>query len=100
MTPTTVTVNPLGTDRPQAWRDLWLNGRLVVPNTRTIGEPSMPVSAIRRGKTVVQWIFIAALLVLAVVAGVTLVGTRTSTKLSQTATDVANPQSLTTRFGS
>jgi hypothetical protein len=41
-----------------------------------------------------------ALIALAAIAGVTLLGTRTNTKLGQTATDMANPQSLTTRFGS
>jgi hypothetical protein len=48
----------------------------------------------------VQWVVIAALVLLGIVAGVTLIGTRTNTKLGQTATDMANPQSLTTRFGS
>ena len=54
----------------------------------------------RRGISLVQWVLIAGVITLALVAGVTLLGTRTNTKLNQTATDVANPQSLTTRFGS
>jgi len=54
----------------------------------------------RRGQAVVQWIVVAGLLVLAVVAAVTLVGTGTNTKLNQTASDVGNPSALTQRFGS
>lgn len=61
---------------------------------------SVPKHFVRRGKTVVQWIIIAALLVLAVVAGVTAVGTRTNNKLNETAADVGNPAALTQRFGS
>jgi Flp pilus assembly pilin Flp len=55
---------------------------------------------IRRGVSFVQYAVVAALLSLAVVAGITLIGPRASTKLNQTATDFASPQSLTTRFGS
>jgi hypothetical protein len=54
----------------------------------------------RRGQAVVQWIVVAGLLVLAVVASITLVGGRTNTKLNQTASDVGNPSALTQRFGS
>jgi len=54
----------------------------------------------RPAKAVVQWIVVAAIIVMALVAGVQLMGTRANTKLNQTATDVANPTSLTTRFGS
>lgn len=54
----------------------------------------------RRGASLVQWIVIAAAITLGLAAGVTLIGTRTNTKLNQTVTDVGNPQSLTTRFGS
>ena len=54
----------------------------------------------RRGTTTVQWAVMAALIVLAVVATISLMGSRTSTKLNQTATDIASPSSLTTRFGS
>jgi len=53
----------------------------------------------RRGKAVVQWIVVAGIVVLAIAAGVTLLGTRTNTKLNQTATDVANPKALVSRFG-
>jgi len=54
----------------------------------------------RRGVSLVQWAVVAAVIALVVVAGVTVVGTRANNKLNQTATDVANPTSLTTRFGS
>jgi Flp pilus assembly pilin Flp len=60
----------------------------------------MRIRSFRRGASVMQWVVVAAALVLVIVAGITLVGTRTSTKLNQTATDVASPSSLTTRFGS
>ena len=55
---------------------------------------------VRRGMSTTQWVVIAALITLAIVAGITNLGTRTNTKLNQTATDVANPQALTQRFGS
>jgi Flp pilus assembly pilin Flp len=55
---------------------------------------------IRRGTSVVQWVVVAALVTLAIVAGVTLVGTRTNNKMNQTASDVGNPSALTQRFGS
>lgn len=54
---------------------------------------------VRRGKAVAQWVVVAALLALAILAGVTSLGTRANNKLNQTATDVGNPTSLTTRFG-
>lgn len=54
----------------------------------------------RRGITAVQWCVLAALITLAIVATVTTVGSRTSTKLNESATDLANPKNLTTRFGS
>lgn len=54
----------------------------------------------RRGASLVQWIVIAAAITLSLAAGVTLIGARTNTKLNQTVTDVGNPKSLTTRFGS
>ena len=54
----------------------------------------------RAGSSTVQWVVIAALITLAIVGGIALLGTNTNTRLNQTATDVANPQSLTTRFGS
>lgn len=55
---------------------------------------------LRAGVSLVQWVLIAAVITLAAVAGVALIGSRTNNKLNQTATDVANPSSLTTRFGS
>lgn len=54
----------------------------------------------RRGVSLVQTCLIVAVITLAIVASVTLVGSRANTKLNQTATDVANPASLTSRFGS
>ena len=54
----------------------------------------------RRGTAVMQWVVVAALITLALIAGVTLVGSRANTKLNQTATDVSSPSSLTQRFGS
>ena len=54
----------------------------------------------RRGINSVQWVVIAAATVLAIFATVQIIGSRTNTKLNQTATDVGNPQNLTTRFGS
>jgi len=55
---------------------------------------------VRRGQASVQWIVIAAAIALAIVATITTLGTRTNTKLNQTATDVADPVSLKNRFGS
>lgn len=60
----------------------------------------MALRPVRTGTSLVQWVVVAALLALAVVAGVTLVGTRANNKLNETATDVATPSSLTQRFGS
>jgi hypothetical protein len=54
----------------------------------------------RRGMSLVQWCVVAAAVFLVVVAGVTLLGTRTNNKLNETASDMANPVNLTTRFGS
>ena len=50
--------------------------------------------------TAVQVAVVLGLITLAVVAGITSVGLNTNTKLNQTATDVGNPASLVTRFGS
>ena len=55
---------------------------------------------IRRGITNVQYVLLAALISLAVVASITLVGSRASTKLNQTASDVSSPSALANRFGS
>ena len=56
--------------------------------------------SIRRGIASLQFVVVAGLIFLAVIAGMTLLGSRTSTKLNQTATDVTNPAALTQRFGS
>ena len=56
--------------------------------------------SLRRAATATQWCVVAALITLAIVASITLVGNRTNTKLNQTATDIADPTSLTARFGS
>ena len=63
-------------------------------------EIAMFMHRFRRGTSVVQWVVVAALLTLALVAGVTVMGSRTNTKLNQTASDVGNPSALTQRFGS
>jgi Flp pilus assembly pilin Flp len=55
---------------------------------------------LRRGMSTMQYATVAALIALAVVAGVTLVGSRANNKLNQTASDVGNPAALTQRFGS
>jgi Flp pilus assembly pilin Flp len=55
---------------------------------------------VRRGVTYVQWCVIAAVITLAVIAGVTVMGNRTNDKLNQTASDVSDPAKLTKRFGS
>jgi Flp pilus assembly pilin Flp len=54
----------------------------------------------RRGISNFQYVLVAGLIVLVVVAGITLMGSGTNTKLNQTASDVANPKELTKRFGS
>jgi hypothetical protein len=54
----------------------------------------------RRGVTTVQIAVMLAVIFLVVFAGAQLLGTRTNTKLGQSATDLANPKNLTTRFGS
>lgn len=55
---------------------------------------------VRAGLAMVQWVLIAGAITLALVAGITVLGTKTSTKLGETVIDVANPANLTTRFGS
>lgn len=54
----------------------------------------------RRGVSVAQYVLVAAAIFLVIVVGMATMGTRANTKLNQTASDVANPQQLTTRFGS
>jgi hypothetical protein len=56
--------------------------------------------SIRRGLANVQYVLVAAAIFLVIYAGFALMGTRTNTKLDQTASDVANPSALTQRFGS
>ena len=53
----------------------------------------------RRGATTVQYCVMLALIILVVVGTLVVLGNRTNTRMGQTATDLANPQSLTTRFG-
>jgi len=60
----------------------------------------MRTRLLRRGTSVVQYVVVAALIILALATAATTLGTRTNTKLNQTGTDVGNPKNLTTRFGS
>ena len=55
---------------------------------------------IRRGISNAQYATVLALVALAVVAGMTLLGSRANNKLNETASDVGNPAALTQRFGS
>jgi Flp pilus assembly pilin Flp len=55
---------------------------------------------VRRGQAAVQWIVIAGVIILAIAATITTLGSRANNKLNETATDVANPASLKNRFGS
>jgi len=54
----------------------------------------------RRGVSVAQYVLVAAAIFLVIVVGMATLGSKTNTKLNQSASDVANPQQLTTRFGS
>jgi hypothetical protein len=54
---------------------------------------------VRRGQATVQWIVVAGIIFLAVLAGIAVLGTSTSSKMNETATDVADPASLKQRFG-
>ncbi len=54
----------------------------------------------RRGVSAAQWCLVAVAIFLVIVATITTLGNNTNTKLNQTATDLANPKNLTTRFGS
>ena len=60
----------------------------------------MRKNLVRRGQANLQWILIAGAIVLAIAGTIATLGNRTSTKLNETATDVANPVSLKNRFGS
>ena len=63
-------------------------------------EMTMRRHSIRRGVSIVQYVLVGAAIFLVVVVGMATMGTKTNTKLNQTASDVANPAALTTRFGS
>jgi hypothetical protein len=52
----------------------------------------------RRGSAEVQWIIIAVVTVVGIAATYSLLGTRTSTKLNQTGSDMADPTKLVKRF--
>ncbi len=52
----------------------------------------------RRGSSQVQWIIIAVATVLGIAATYSIFGTRTSYKLSETASDMADPTKLVDRF--
>ncbi len=54
----------------------------------------------RRGITTVQTVVLLAVITLAVVSAVKTLGTNAKTKLTTTASDVANPANLPSRFGS
>ncbi len=54
---------------------------------------------VRRGLGLTEWVLIAAVIGLAVVAAVTAMGTRVQGELGVTAQEVADPASLTERFG-
>lgn len=54
----------------------------------------------RRGMSNVQWCLIAGFVILAIVGGAQLLGTNTSNKLNETATDLSDVSKLPARFGS
>jgi len=53
----------------------------------------------RKGLGTTEWVVLAAALALAVVAAVTVMGSRVDGELGTTAQDMADPTRLTTRFG-
>ncbi len=53
----------------------------------------------RRGLGTVEWICVAAALLIATVVLITTMGQQVDSKLNDTAQDVANPAALTQRFG-
>jgi Flp pilus assembly pilin Flp len=55
--------------------------------------------ALRRGVSSVQWCLIAAFVILAVVGGAQLLGTNTSNKMNETATDLSDVSKFPARFG-
>lgn len=54
----------------------------------------------RQGVTAVQWAVVAAIITIGVIAGVRAIGTNTTTHMTTTAGNVANPATLPARFGS
>ena len=54
--------------------------------------------ALRRGITTVQMCVMLAVITLAIVGTVRVLGTNSKDKLNQTASDLATPKNLTTRF--
>jgi Flp pilus assembly pilin Flp len=59
-----------------------------------------PRRVLRRGMSNVQWCLIAGFIILAIVGSVQLLGTNTSNKLNETATDLSDVSKLPARFGS
>ena len=53
----------------------------------------------RRGSSNIQWIVIAAVVVLGLVGTWAVLGSRTNTKMQQNAEDVGDPTRLVERFG-
>jgi Flp pilus assembly pilin Flp len=65
-----------------------------------VEEMTMSRRPARRGAAYIQYLVVAALIFMVIVAGFSLMSSSANTKLNQTASDVANPTNLTTRFGS
>ncbi len=57
------------------------------------------VRRVRRGMGTVEWVLVAAAIAVVVVVSVASLGTRVDGELGQTAQDIADPASLTQRFG-
>jgi hypothetical protein len=53
----------------------------------------------RRGITTMQFVVVAALITVSILAAARTLGTRTSTDLNTTAGQIGNPASLVNRFG-
>jgi Flp pilus assembly pilin Flp len=54
----------------------------------------------RRGVTTAQWVVVAAVITLAIVAAVRNVGLNSSSSLNTTSGNIGNPSTLPARFGS
>jgi len=54
---------------------------------------------LRKGMGTTEWVLVAAAIALVAVGAVTTLGTRVDAELGNTAQDVADPASLTQRFG-